>query len=243
MTTENAPCGIEAGLMATEEGRTFLRNYRSRVTHDAVARLQGTLDALRLESGIATGAGGGAGASGESELVVLFRKIIDKINEARSELQSIASMARERETGDINAVEDELAAIISDTERATNEIMDSADAIENFLRGDAGGELPEELRREILRKCADITISCSFQDITGQRVRKIVEVIQHIDQHISLIEHNLGTPVRDPEGSEIDASRRAQAEAGLLKGPGLPGSAVDQSAIDEMFSDPPAESS
>lgn len=234
MATEHTPCGIEAGLMATDEGKAFLRSYRTRITDDALGRLQGTLDVLRLEAGF-PGEGGSGG--GESELLVLFRNIIEKINEARGELQSIASMARERGAGDINAVEDELAAIITDTEQATNEIMDSAEAIEEFLRGNEGQQLPDTLRREILRKCSDITISCSFQDITGQRVRKVVEVIQHIDQHISLIEHNLGTSKRDQADSDFEASRRAQQDAGLLRGPGLPGSSVDQNTIDELFPD------
>lgn len=237
MTTDSEQCGIEAGLMATEDGREFLRVYRARVGQDMVSRLQGTIDALKLDAGIAGDQGAPLTSSPNGELLELFRKIIDKINEARSELQSIASMARERDTSDINAVEDELAAIVTDTERATTEIMDSTDAIEDLLRGAAGKLLPEEVRRDILRKCGDITLSCSFQDVTGQRVRKVVEVIQHIDQHISIIEHNLGTPMREGEDSDMERSRNEQKRAGLLNGPGLPGKTVGQSDIDELFPD------
>lgn len=239
MTTESTRCGIEAGLMATEEGRAFLSKYRSRITNDAVARVQGALDGLRLESGLSMDAEGGPSSALNSELLFLFRKIMEKISDARGELQSIASMARERDAGKINAVEDELDAIITDTERATNEIMDYADEIEACLKSEDGQKLPDAVRRDIVKKCGDITISCSFQDITGQRVRKVVEVIQHIDQQISLIEHNLGTSMREPEDTDFEASRRAQRDAGLLNGPGLPGKAVDQGTIDEMFSDEP----
>jgi chemotaxis protein CheZ len=238
MTTEKPPCGIEAGLMATAEGRDFLEDYRARVTGEAVQRVQTLLDVLRMEGGLEPSPAEALDRRRESEMVALARMILAKINETREELQSITSMAKERDIEGFNAVEDELAAIVVDTERATNDIMDAADHIEACLRSAEGQKISDELRREIMRKCTDITMSCSFQDITGQRVRKVVEVIQMIDQQITSIERRLGTPMdSDKVPSEAEISRAGQREAGLLQGPSLPGQNVDQDEIDRLFPD------
>lgn len=240
MATDKATCGIEAGLMATAEGRAFLDGYRQKVTKTAVERVQAVLDVIRLESGDGAQAVGETYRQRESEMVALARMILEKINDTREELQSITSMAKERDIEGFNAVEDELAAIVVDTERATNDIMDAADHIEALLRTTEGKTISDELRREIRDKCTDITMSCSFQDITGQRVRKVVEVIQLIDQQISSIERRLTTPVGEGRDilatpSEADLARAGEKAAGLLQGPPLPGQSVSQDEIDNLF--------
>ncbi|MDH5297640.1 MAG: protein phosphatase CheZ [Desulfobulbaceae bacterium] len=76
--------------------------------------------------------------------------------------------------------------------------------------------------------------ACSFQDITGQRVRKVVELIRGIEKRILEMMVSSGIKLKEKgEGKddyqiEDDASRAVE----LLKGPD---SSVSQGSIDDLL--------
>lgn len=72
----------------------------------------------------------------------------------------------------------ELEAVVQETERAANRIMEAAEAISTWLaqngnRDDAGAAIAEKVNA--------IFEACSFQDLTGQRVRRAIEHLQRVD--------------------------------------------------------------
>ena len=77
--------------------------------------------------------------------------------------------------------------------------------------------------------------ACSFQDITGQRIAKVVETLQHIEERVSRFADVM--KAKDIEGflSETERDRATRKEKLLLNGPQLAGAGVNQSAVDEMF--------
>lgn len=125
---------------------------------------------------------------------------------------------------------DELDAVISGTAEATSTIMDSCEKIENILE-DFTSQIPEEAKNSIQDKITAIYEACSFQDITGQRVTKVINAIKQIDQKVDhILEHDkvahsleLGKPTE-----EID-------EKSLMNGPQLPGNAISQEEIDKLL--------
>jgi chemotaxis protein CheZ len=70
--------------------------------------------------------------------------------------------------------------------------------------------------------------ACSFQDVTGQRLRKALGALTRILSGIEHKELGLGRLAEDP-------ARAKWRETNLLHGPAAIGEALDQSAIDDFF--------
>ena len=72
--------------------------------------------------------------------------------------------------------------------------------------------------------------ACSFQDITGQRITKVVNTLKTIEAKVGQIVFMFG----DAGGEGAAAAGRSD-EAALLNGPQLPAAAMDQSDIDKLL--------
>ena len=77
--------------------------------------------------------------------------------------------------------------------------------------------------------------ACSFQDITGQRIAKVVETLQHIEDRVARFAE--ATRTRDAGGfaTADEAAKAARAEKLLLHGPQLAGQGVSQADVDSML--------
>ena len=93
----------------------------------------------------------------------------------------------------------ELQAVLRDTETAANTIMDAADRISTRMM-DVGQLQSDEGRLQFTEQTQqdlqDILMACSFQDLTGQRVRKTLESLQEIEEQISSTLDELGIEVK-----------------------------------------------
>jgi chemotaxis protein CheZ len=125
---------------------------------------------------------------------------------------------------DIPFATDELDAIVSHTASATHDILASCetlDAVAETVTGEAGLRLQDATTK--------IYEACSFQDITGQRISKVVATLKAIDSKVSHIivtfDRREGRPAPPP----------LPPEAALLNGPQLPANAMDQSDIDKLL--------
>lgn len=88
----------------------------------------------------------------------------------------------------------ELEAVIKTTEDAATHIMDAAERISSRV-SKSNLETPESranFLRQTEKDIESILLACSFQDLTGQRIRKILESIQTIEDHISSTLDKLG---------------------------------------------------
>ena len=88
----------------------------------------------------------------------------------------------------------ELEAVVQATENAANQIMEAAEAIGNWLQ--AGGD-PAALPA-VTRQVNAIFEACTFQDLTGQRVRRAIEHLQQVESMLSGMVH--GQPVERQAG-------------------------------------------
>ncbi len=117
----------------------------------------------------------------------------------------------------------ELEAVITDTEEAANKILDAADRISQRIRTEnqlTGEEARKRFLEETRSDVQDILMACTFQDLTGQRIRKTLESLQLIENKISTTLDELGIEVKvDPlaggvrESTENHAHSQADIDA------------------------------
>jgi len=138
--------------------------------------------------------------------------------------------ANEIKESRIPAAGQELSAIIKATENATNTIMECAEALMAAEASD-----PVAYKALVDAKMMIIFEACSFQDITGQRVAKVVDTLQNIESRVS----RFATAVRtEDQQGYLDETEQARAERRkrlLLHGPQLDGQGIAQSDVDSMF--------
>jgi len=125
---------------------------------------------------------------------------------------------------------DELDAVINATAEATGSIMDACEAIEKKAE-EIGGASGDEIAAQITK----IYEACSFQDITGQRISKVVGALKSIEMKVGVL---MDVLAQKAPGIAKAASAEAEAEGdGLLNGPQLPGGAISQEDIDKLLDD------
>ena len=121
---------------------------------------------------------------------------------------------------------DELDAIIAATAEATGAILDAAEKLTAI-----GGGVPQGAGEQITEQVTRIFEACTFQDITGQRITKVVKTLKQIEAKVADLVVAFGgapAPARAAKPS-------AKGESALLNGPQLPKDAVSQSEIDALF--------
>jgi len=123
----------------------------------------------------------------------------------------------------IPSATDELDAIVAHTAAATEAILETCETLDR-VAGEVSGEMAQALQGATTR----IYEACSFQDITGQRITKVVATLKTIDAKVALIVDTFS--VRRP--IEVAVS---QAPIVLENGPQLLGQAMDQSDIDKLL--------
>lgn len=120
---------------------------------------------------------------------------------------------------------DELDAIVQHTATATNAILNSCetlDAVASEVTGEPAARLQDATTR--------IYEACSFQDITGQRITKVVATLKTIEAKVAQIVRTFGG------GGPLDTETAEETtETSLLNGPQHPTVAMDQSDIDRLL--------
>lgn len=148
--------------------------------------------------------------------------LADYIRKARRELGALKATSS---IGDhIPSATDELDAVVGATEEATNEIMNCCDEIGN-IAGRVGGADGEALQNVVTR----IFEACNFQDITGQRITKVVKTLKYIETHINELVDTFGV------SSDHEEAVAKSEDEKLLNGPQLPGNASTQDEIDKLL--------
>jgi len=140
----------------------------------------------------------------------------------------IATLRVDDITGrDIPFATDELDAIVDHTAQATNAILESCemlDEVSTTVSGDPATKLQAATTR--------IYEACGFQDITGQRITKVVSALKAIETKVAQIITTFGPSGTEAARNPVD---HVGTDADLLNGPQLPAHALDQSDIDKLM--------
>lgn len=154
-----------------------------------------------------------------------FVALSDYIENARSEIVALTPDAGANAR--IPRAGLELDAIVQQTESATNTIMEAAEDImsANANRGD---DADPDVDAAALR----IFEACSFQDITGQRISKVVETLTYIEGRLDEVKSVMGIT-----SEEIAAAQPAEMDNSepLAHGPALGGEGIGQNEVDALM--------
>ena len=153
------------------------------------------------------------------------------IRQAKHEIAAIKP--KDISTQHIPTATDELDAVVGATEDATNKIMDVCDEISAIAE-----TVSAETKDKLIACTTRVFEACNFQDITGQRITKVVETLKHIDSRIEAIVRAMGEEFIRSDGSDGHTPRHVHAadpDKGLLNGPQLPQKAASQDDIDRLL--------
>lgn len=92
----------------------------------------------------------------------------------------------------------ELDAVVEMTEKAATRIMDATERISEHVNGDFTSEDQRKTAVEDMNKdIEEIFLACSFQDITGQRVRKTLESLKMIEDRLGTAMDKIGINIAE----------------------------------------------
>jgi chemotaxis protein CheZ len=128
---------------------------------------------------------------------------------------------------------DELEAVLGSTEEATNGILGAVEKIEALT-----AEMPPAVAEAVTAAVTQVYESCNFQDVTGQRINKVVKTLQHIERTVNGLLAAFGDEIAKRRRDDHEAGAPAAAavsDSDLLNGPQLPQDAKRQAEIDALF--------
>ncbi len=164
----------------------------------------------------------------------LFRELEELAGYIAGARQEIAALRPDQIASQhIPSATDELDAIVAATEDATHKIMEAAEQIEEIAPN-----LAEPHNESLCAAVTNIYEACGFQDITGQRISKIVNTLRHIETKVeglvALFSDEIEKYRAENPDSDID-TESAKDDAKLMHGPQLESEAQSQSEIDALL--------
>jgi len=171
------------------------------------------------------------------KLKVELDLIHDAINRTKREIAVLHG--KSFDGNEMAKVNGELGAVVGGTEHATQQILEAAEAIDQAASANAKVNSPEQqkiLSEEIQERVISIFEACNFQDLTGQRITKVMATMRFIEQHINAMMEIWGgvDAIRLHAPPIVDTR---EGDARLLNGPKLEGDVghASQDDIDALF--------
>ena len=154
------------------------------------------------------------------------------ISRTRRELQSMQLKGDDSDHR-INQATDELDEVVMHTERATEAILNAAEGIDNNATALAGklSGVDAAAAYDIQESVVAIFEACNFQDLTGQRINKVVSVLSYLDERLNTI-WDIWENGSLPEADQLlEAATRMEAAANSIHGEMVSGEDVDESEL------------
>lgn len=166
-------------------------------------------------------------SAGDLRLYRELSSLAEYIASARGE---IAALRPDEIRSDfIPSATDELDAIVGATETATNCILDAVERIDSIM---------PVVDAEVAERLGEVTTAiyeaCNFQDLTGQRITKVVRLLKVIEERVSTLVKVFGEDVGE---THVKEEKQILSDADLLNGPQLPENATDQAEIDRLLAE------
>jgi chemotaxis protein CheZ len=144
---------------------------------------------------------------------------------------------RDADDDRLMAVTFELDAIVSSTERATQTILESSERVETLAR-EILAHVPDSYVSRVVDEISENVIqifeACNFQDITGQRITKVVKTLKYIEARINAMIEIWGSENIGDVSPKIFEEHHDD-DSKLLNGPQLENKGISQDEIDRLF--------
>jgi chemotaxis regulatin CheY-phosphate phosphatase CheZ len=216
---------IEGAVMETARGRWFLAEYARRNRHADTAMLLKALD--RIE----------AAMRGERSVEPVERIRFDLVEMSKAIARTkteIASMKPDADHhGKFGEASEELDSVVQATEAATSDILACAERIQEMAWTLREQGLEADVCDLLDAKATEVYTACSFQDLTGQRTRKVIGVLRYLEERINAMIAIWG--LDGAMAAEAAETRAVDAGKALLNGPAKPGQGLDQADVDMVM--------
>ena len=171
------------------------------------------------------------------KLKVELDLIYDAINRTKREIAVLHGKSFNGE--EMAKVNGELGAVVGGTEEATQQILEAAELIDQAATALSKVTSPDQqklLSEEIQERVVSIFEACNFQDLTGQRISKVMATMKFIEDHITVMMDIWGG-VDAIKAHAPPAVDTREGDARLLNGPRLENDAghASQDDIDALF--------
>jgi chemotaxis protein CheZ len=171
------------------------------------------------------------------KLKVELDLIYDAINRTKREIAVLHGKSFSGE--EMAKVNGELGAVVGGTEEATQQILEAAEAIDQSASALMKVNSPDQqklLSEEIQERVVGIFEACNFQDLTGQRIKKVMTTMKFIENHITVMMDIWGgvDAIKAHAPPIVDTR---EGDDKLLNGPKLDGDVghASQDDIDALF--------
>ncbi len=206
---------------------------------EAIESLRETLAGLGAGLGAGNGLAGDDGYSadpeGDQDLRIELAQMVRTIARTKSEIASIKHPKAEADQ--MEDASSELDAIVRATETATNVILESSEAIEKIIDAakiaHGGDETIQLLSDQVGAQVVKIFEACNFQDITGQRINKVVRTLHFIEARILAMIEIWG--VSAFEHLPVPGPPPLHSSDEHVAGPQLENQGISQAEIDALF--------
>jgi len=170
----------------------------------------------------------------------LKSEIIGLVQYVRRFREEIAHMvAAEGDQTRFDSMSDQLDAIVGATEHATDTIlerMEEVDTLVEQIRTTEDATTRNALCDRINTETMAAIEACTFQDITGQRVTKIVRSMKFVEERVNIMIDLWGQDEINRLAGEYSEMNKRQGDDALLNGPALSKEAsISQADIDKLF--------
>ncbi len=175
--------------------------------------------------------------AGQNDAEALKHGLVGLFHYVRRVRQEIAAIYRPADDDNqFDSMADQLDAIVGATEEATNTIMEAMENNDEIL-----ARLREGITDTDHLACLDriaangaaVFEACSVQDITGQRVTKVVKSVSYVEERINALIEICGKD--ELESVDVKPEREKTADEKLMHGPQLAGEGISQDDIDKLF--------
>ena len=219
---------IESAVMETTRGRWFLSEYARRnrnadteVLLSAIGQLEGLMKTERKGP----------------KLERIQLDLADMAEAITRTKREIAQIKTESNDGDRFAeASSELDAIVTQTEGATQDILQKAELVQEIAWTLREQGVDEASCDAIDAHTTDIFMACSFQDLTGQRTQKVVQVLRYLESRINEMMEIWGV---DANEMKVDVGpinpEDHRPDRDLLHGPQSTDKAIKQNTVDELM--------
>ena len=171
------------------------------------------------------------------KLKVELDLIYDAISRTKREIAVLHGKSFNGE--EMASVNGELGAVVGGTEEATQQILEAAESIDQAATALTKVNSPDQqklLSEEIQERVVSIFEACNFQDLTGQRIKKVMTTMKFIENHITVMMDIWGgvDAIKAHAPPIVDTR---EGDARLLNGPKLEDDVghASQDDIDALF--------
>ncbi len=169
----------------------------------------------------------------KGELVIIH----NAINRTKQEIATLHATGFHGEN--MSRMTHELDAVVNGTEQATQSILSMVEDIDQLasnLIETAPNEAEQTVGREIQERVVKVFEACNFQDITGQRISKVVNTWKFIESHVNQMMEIWGG-IEAFKDFIPEAPSKPAGDQALLNGPKLDDDVghASQDDIDALF--------